>query len=208
MTTVNPPVPELVVDPALLEAWRSCGAPEPRGLAGAVVADHASVVVVLPSTAAGRDWPRLCAEELGRVLGARAAEVVLVPDVGLAGMVRDWAYQAAQGSGRGVHVMVRIGDGGTDGPADEPVTDQKREAGSSDAPVVRILVRALDSSARELASRLASPTEPALAALRTLLGGARVDVIDVEGNVAVDPIEVNPSGLSPHAHGNMSVVTP
>lgn len=174
MTTANVPVPELVVDPALLVAWRHCGAPEPRGLAGAVVSDHAAVVAVLPSAATSRDWPRLCAEELGRALGARTAEVALVPDVGLTGMIRDWAYQAAQGSGRGVHVIVEIADSASNGP----------DTGEGIGPAIRLLVRAPDSSARELASRLASPTEPALTALRTLLGGTQVDVIDVEGDAA------------------------
>jgi hypothetical protein len=181
MTTANVPAPVLVVEPTLLAAWRHCGAPEPRGLAGAVVAGHAAVVAVLPSTTTNQDWPRLCAEELGRALGTRTAEVVLVPDADLPGMIRDWAYQAAQGSGRGVHVTVEIVDGAPDGPSVGRGTDH--EAGT----VVRLLVRAPDSSARELASRLASPTEPALAAVRTLLGGTRVDVIDVEGDTAGTP---------------------
>jgi hypothetical protein len=68
--------------------------------------------------------------------------------------------QAAQGAGRGVRVRLA---GGEPRPG-EPV---------------RVLVEAIDSSARELALRLASPYEPALPALEALLATS-VTVEDAE----------------------------
>jgi hypothetical protein len=134
-----------------------------------VAGDRAAVVAVVDPAAIGRDWSGPCTPLLGRAVGARVTDLVLVPEAGLSQLIRDWAYQAAQGSGRGVRIRVEIEDG-----VDAPGT-------------VRLLVQAPDSSARELAARLASPTEPALAALRALLGGYRVEVIDVEGDAAGPP---------------------
>jgi hypothetical protein len=85
----------------------------------------------------------------GSVLDAGPVEVAALhaasADAGLEDLLRQWVNQAAQGSGRGVRVRV-----------------------AGDTPV-RVLVEAIDSSARELALRLASPWEPALPALRALL---------------------------------------
>jgi hypothetical protein len=94
---------------------------------------------------------------LADALGVRSVEIIVITTTTLPELVRDWIYQAGQGSGRGVHVTVRTG-----------------------STTVRVLVRARDSSARELAFRLASLQEPALPALRALLGGREVSVEDEE----------------------------
>lgn len=162
--TVNS-IAGLVVDPVLQEAWqeRVPGA-ELIGIAGATASAQGSVVVV---SATPVDGAALTAatRRLAEVLGVRAVEVVVAGGSTLADLVRDWTYQAGQGSGRGVHVRVRTDGGDEDGDGSGPV---------------RVLVRAIDSSARELALRLASPQEPALPALRALLGGRQVTVEDEE----------------------------
>lgn len=151
------PLP-LVVDPALVPAWEGLGLADARlqGLAVAVVAGRGACVVV---TDRG-----LTDAEIG-ALGGRVADLVEVPAMEVAALagdrtedlLRQWVNQAAQGSGRGVGVRVEAsGDG------------------------VRILVRAIDSSARELELRLSSPHEPALAALRAACGGLNITVRDAE----------------------------
>jgi hypothetical protein len=158
--TVNS-IAGLVVDPALQRTWQECvpGA-ELIGIAGATASTQGSVVVVSVTPV---DDAALAAatRRLAEVLGVRAVEVVVASGSTLVDLVRDWTYQAGQGSGRGVHVKVRTDDGDGSGP-------------------VRVLVKAIDSSARELAFRLASPQEPALPALRALLGGREVTVEDEE----------------------------
>jgi hypothetical protein len=150
-----------VRDPALHRAWSAAVAGAPvTGIAGAAAGSHGSVVVVSPAPvddAAVAD----AAPELAAALGVRSVEVVVVSSTTLPDLIRDWIHQAAQGSGRGVHLTVRAG-------------------GDGDTAPVRVLVRAIDSSARELAFRLASPQEPALAALRALLGGREISVEDEE----------------------------
>jgi hypothetical protein len=164
MSTTAQPITGLVTEPALLDAWQA-SVPGARlaGIAGAVAGNHGTVVVVsltpVDDAAVAAATPGLAA-----VLGVRTVEVVLPAGQGLAELVRDWTYQAAQGSGRGVHVKVR-GDAGSE---------------LGDTGPVRVLVRAIDSSAREVAFRLASPQESALPALRALLGGREVTVRDEE----------------------------
>lgn len=178
MTSAAAPVRGLVVERNLLAAWRSVGAPEPLGLAGAIVGDRGAVVAVLPQMPRG-EWSGIAAPALASALGTRSVEVVLVPGARLSELVREWVYQAGQGSGRGVHLRVELDE-------DRP--------GSDDQPAVWLLVRAIDSSARELALRLASPTEPALPALRAVLGGRRVEVIDAEdARTATDRVDRSPS---------------
>jgi hypothetical protein len=105
--------------------------------------------------------------ELAAVAGAAASwlgvggpvEVAGLHATGLEELLRQWVNQAAQGAGRGVRVRLA--------PDDPP------------GGPVRVLVEAIDSSARELAQRLASPWEPALPALSALLATA-VTVEDAE----------------------------
>lgn len=150
----------LVVAPELAAqvsaAWPGEG-PLVRGLAAAEAGGRGACAVVT-------DRP-LAEAEIAAVAGAAAA-VLGVPvevaalhapsaDPDPADLLRQWVNQAAQGSGRGVRVRLAGG---------EPL---------------RVLVEAIDSSARELAQRLASPWEPALPALRALLG-TEVTVEDAE----------------------------
>jgi hypothetical protein len=157
-------IADLVIDPALQQAWLAAvpGA-ELVGIAGAGASTQGCVVVV-SATPVDDAALAAAAPGLAAVLGVRAVEVVVATGARLADLVRDWTYQAAQGSGRGVHVRVSTGDA---------------DGGTGSGPV-RVLARALDSSARELAFRLASPQEPALPALRALLGGREVTVEDEE----------------------------
>jgi hypothetical protein len=131
------------------------------GLAGEISEDstRAAVVVVTDSPlaeAAGRYFQG----QLDDVLET-TTELVTLSDstCDLSKLIRQWINQAAQGAGRGVHLDVDIPPGM--------------------API-QVAVRAIDSSARELAMRLASPNEPALAALESLLGGRPVIVLDAE----------------------------
>jgi hypothetical protein len=164
--TVNSPA-GLTVDPALQQAWLTC-VPDGElvGIAGATASTQGAVVVV-SATPVGDTALAAATRRLAEVLGVRSVELVVASGSTLAGLVRDWAYQAGQGSGRGVHVKVRSDDDDGDG------------GGEGSGPI-RVLVRAIDSSARELALRLASPVEPALPALRALLGGREVTVEDEE----------------------------
>jgi hypothetical protein len=159
----------LLVDHALRSAWRSAGGGEVLGIAGAIAGDLGAVVIVTGGPVADR-VVAAATPELGAVLGVRAVEVVLASGRSLAELVRDWVYQAAQGSGRGVQVRTLVG------------SDQADSDDDGTGPI-RVLVRAVDSSARELALRLASQQEPALPALRTLLGGRDVTVSDQESLV-------------------------
>ena len=159
MAATAEPITGLVTDPELLAAWRTA-IPDGQvlGIAGAT-APGLGAVVVVPLTPVDDAAVAAAVARLAEVLGVRVVELVVATGSTLAELVRDWTYQAAQGSGRGVHVKV---------------------SGDPQAGPVRVLVRAIDSSARELMFRLASPTEPALPALRALLGGREVTVEDEE----------------------------
>lgn len=163
----------LVVDPALRPAWDRTAPAGARllGLAAAVTAGRRAAVVVADRPLTEAEGAELAAGMAADADGAEAGlrvelAVLAVPGLTagpadlehLADLVRQWVNQAAQGSGRGVSVQVDAAPG--DGP-------------------VRVLVRSIDSSARELAFRLASTYEPALPALRELLGRP-VTVHDVE----------------------------
>jgi hypothetical protein len=153
----------LVIDPLLLAAWEGMRLRDIQllGLAAELSEDsnRAAAVVVtdrpLADAAAG-----YLAVSIGDVLEA-PTELITLDDAdgNLARLLRQWINQAAQGTGRGVHLSVDIP------PQPRPI---------------QVNVRAVDSSARELAMRLASPNEPALAALETLLGGRPVIVLDVD----------------------------
>jgi len=155
----------LVVAPELAAAvsagWPAEG-PLVRGLAAAAAGGRGACVVVTDRPLSEAEVAAV-AGAAGTVLGVGPVEVAALhapsadPDPG--DLLRQWVNQAAQGSGRGV--QVRLAE-----PAD------------AGAPL-RVLVEAIDSSARELAQRLASPWEPALPALRSLLD-AEVTVEDAE----------------------------
>lgn len=153
----------LVIDPLLVSAWESLRLRDVRllGLAAEVSEDAtraAAVVVTSPllTDAAGY----YLQGQLDEVLRA-ATELVVLGDVAgdLPRLIRQWIDQAAHGAGRGVQLHIDVPSGS--------------------API-QIGVRAVDSSARELAMRLASPNEPALPALESLLGGRTVIVLDVD----------------------------
>lgn len=167
------PLDGLVTDPSLHKAWQ-VAAPGSQllGIAGATAAGQGAVVVV-SATPVDDAIRQAAVPGLAAVLGVRSVEVVVAPGSSLSELVRDWTYQAGQGSGRGVHVKVVTpeGQGDTAGPD---------TAGPDTTGPIRVLVRAIDSSARELALRLASPHDPALPALRALLGGRAVTVEDAE----------------------------
>jgi hypothetical protein len=163
--TVPDPLPPLVVDPLLATAWQHAVGPGvscPVGLAGAVVRDRGAVAAVVVGPLSD-DHLAAAQSALATALGVDSVEITVLPASTAPAMLRAWLYQAAGGSGRGVRV---------DLPTPFP---------QAPAPV-RIGVRAIDSSARELEFRLRSRHEPALPALRALLGGREVTVVDVEGS--------------------------
>ena len=153
----------LVIDPLLFSAWESLRLKDVRllGLAGEINEDSTRAAVVLVTD-------RPLAEAAGRYLQGQLEDVLETPaelvtlndDTGdLTRLLRQWVNQAAQGTGRGVELKINVPQGG------DPI---------------QVTVHAIDSSARELALRLASPNEPALAALESLLGGRPVLVLDVD----------------------------
>ena len=146
--------PELAA--AVSAAWPGEG-PLVRGLAAAEAGGRGACVVVTARPLSEGEIAAV-AGAAGSVLGVPAEVAALhapTADPEPAELLRQWVNQAAQGSGRGVRVRLAPG---------EPL---------------RVLVEAIDSSARELAQRLASPWEPALPALRALLG-TEVTVEDAE----------------------------
>ena len=153
----------LVIDPLLLSAWETLRLRDVRllGLAGEISEDSTRAAVVLVTDrpladAAGRYFQG----QLDDVLETSTELVALSDAAGnLPKLIRQWVNQAAQGAGRGVQLEVEIPPG--------------------TAPI-KVVIRAIDSSARELSMRLASPNEPALAALESLLGGRPVVVLEVD----------------------------
>jgi hypothetical protein len=140
----------LTLDPDVGAAWAVTG-----GRGAAIVLDGS------PDSASADDRT----VDLAGALGVAEVEVVvlrlptpapddLTPEAALA-LLRQWVHQAAGGAGRGVALTV---------------------AGLPDGPLT-LTVTSWDSSARELCLRLASPLEPALPALRSLLG-TELTVID------------------------------
>jgi hypothetical protein len=159
----------LVVDPALAAAVSAAWpgpAPLGRGLGAAAAGGRGACVVVTdrPLTEAEATAVAVAAATALGVGGpVEVAALHAAAGTPLVDLVRQWVNQAAQGSGRGVRVRL-AGPPGAEPAPGEPV---------------RVLVEAIDSSARELALRLASPWEPALPALRALLA-AEVTVEDAE----------------------------
>jgi hypothetical protein len=153
----------LVIDPLLLTAWETLRLRDVQllGLAGEISEDSTRAAVVVVTD-------RPLAEAAGRYLQGQlddvletSTELVALNDTAgdLPKLIRQWVNQAAQGTGRGVQLDVEIPPG---------------------TAAIQVAVRAIDSSARELSMRLASPNEPALAALESLLGGRPVIVLDVD----------------------------
>jgi hypothetical protein len=153
----------LVIDPLLLPAWESLRLKDVRllGLAGESSEDSRRAAVVLVT-----DVP--LTEAASSYFEGQLADVLQVPtelvslndaSADLLKLLRQWINQAAQGAGRGVNLSIMVPDG---------------------PDAIHVSMHAIDSSARELAMRLASPNEPALAALETLLGGRPVLVLDVD----------------------------
>jgi hypothetical protein len=153
----------LVIDPLLFSAWESLRLKDVRllGLAGEINEDSTRAAVVLVTDRPLADAAgRYLQGQLEDVLETPAELVALNDDTGdLPRLLRQWINQAAQGTGRGVELKINVPQG---------------------ADPIQVTVHAIDSSARELALRLASPNEPALAALESLLGGRPVLVLDVD----------------------------
>jgi len=161
----GPPVPTgLRSDPDLARIWAEAGL-DPGALQGigagigAAAGERGCVVAV---TAGPVDADRLAAtgvaSRFAAALGLAGVEVLVVHGRSLRGMIRDWLYQAAQGSGRGVTVRLA-------------------ERGDGDG--LDVLVSSPDSSAREVALRLGSEggdQAPAARALARALGVPRIEV--------------------------------
>jgi hypothetical protein len=151
----------LVIDPLLLSAWESLRLRDVQllGLAGEVSEESGRAAVVIVTD-------RPLTDAAGRYLQGQLDDVLETPTelvalsdatADLPKLLSQWITQAAHGAGRSVQSRVDIP------PGTEPI---------------QVAVRALDSSARDLAMLLASPNEPALAALESLLGGRPVIVLD------------------------------
>jgi hypothetical protein len=158
------PVLAAAVSAAFLNRAGVATAPVVRGLAAAAAGGRGACVVVADRPLSDGEAAAV-ATATASVLGVGGpVEVARLHGSGatpLADLVRQWVNQAAQGAGRGVRVRL----------AGDPAPGEP----------VRVLVEAIDSSARELAMRLASPHEPALPALRALLA-TEVTVADAESS--------------------------
>jgi hypothetical protein len=155
----------LTIDPRLLPAWHAVfpDGPDPRGLACCAIETRTAVIVAVPDDPGSEELEHLRAE-LATALAVPSVELAVVPVDNLSSLIRAWLYQAAQGSGRGVRMHL----------------ENTEDDGTGLESGLRVLIRAIDSSARELSFRLASPHEPALGALRALLDGVSVEVLDAE----------------------------
>ncbi len=141
-----------VAEASTAAVWRALGHGEALGIGSATAGGSGAVVVLTASVPPDLDLHRAGAR-FADALGVARAEVAVVHGDTVACVVRQWLHQAAQGSGRGVSVRVE-----------------------EDGDVLRVLVDSVDSSAREVALRLSSPHEPALAALTALLPHRAVEV--------------------------------
>ena len=185
----------LTTSPELLPIWTSWAASHAPGAAihglNAASADGTATVIVAsspPIDPDADDTPSLRAA-LAEALGVRRVEVIAVPPGPLPQLVKSWLFQAAQGTGRGIAVRVEDSTGDSAGGSTRDSTgDSTRDsAGDStggkpnahDGPI-DVQIWAIDSSARELVWRLASPHESGLPALRVLLGGREITIRDVE----------------------------
>jgi hypothetical protein len=135
------------------------------GARAAVEGTSACVVVIAERPAGhGPDSDGVTAavrEAVARLLEPADVELIIASGGTLRAVVRDWLYQAAQGSGRGVSVRL------------------EEHAVSGARPVLTVFVDSPDSSAREVALRLAGPLgRLAREALAGALGFSAVDVRD------------------------------
>jgi hypothetical protein len=157
--------PELRRDPVLAQVWDELRGDGDRllGIGAASDGETGCVLVVtsepvdLDDAATAAVAGRMAAE-----LGLDQVRVITAEGPGLRTMLRDWLYQAAQGSGRGVRV----------------------EPAEAEAGVLELRVSAWDSSAREVELRLAGlggATAPEAQALAAVLGIREVRVREVDG---------------------------
>jgi hypothetical protein len=151
----------LVIDPLLLTAWESLRLRDIRllGLAGEVSEDSGRAAVVVVTD-------RPLADAAGRYLQGQLDDVLEAPTelvalsdaaANLPNLLSQWITQAALGAGQEVQSEVDVPPGS--GP-------------------IQVALRARGHSAQDLALHLASPSEPGLAALESLLGGRPVIVLD------------------------------
>lgn len=133
------------LDPGLAAACARAGLSR-AGLLGASAAvdEPAACVVVITDRPAGHgpDSDVVTAAvraAVERRLELSDVELIIASGGTLRAVVRDWLYQAAQGSGRGVSVRL----------------EERRVTGAR--PALFVLVDSEDSSAREVAMRLAGP---------------------------------------------------
>jgi hypothetical protein len=164
MESIHQPeaVLEFAADPDLVETWRRL-APELDllGAGQATKSGHTVALLVVsdPDLVSDQVLGRLAEGLAGRV-GVRTVELILLPAGPPERLLRQFTYQAAQGSGRAIGLRVLPPEG--------------------EDPDWRLEVWSIDSSARELAHRLASPNEPALEALARLLPDSSVRVVECE----------------------------
>jgi hypothetical protein len=127
------PLPELSRDPVLAQVWAEAGLGELLGIAAGSDGESGCAVAV---TAAAVDPDpallRAVADRMAAELGLAELRLLTVHGQSLRTVARDWLYQAAQGSGRGVSVRLDEQDGR-----------------------LTVLVSSWDSSAREVELRLA-----------------------------------------------------
>jgi hypothetical protein len=160
--------PELRRDPVLARVWvelRGDGV----GLLGIGAGSDGQTGCVLVVTAepvdpddAGAAAGRTVAGRMAAELGLDQVRVITAQGPGLRTVLRDWLYQAAQGSGRGVRI----------------------EPAEPEPGVLELRVSSWDSSAREVELRLAglgAAAAPEAQALAAVLGIREVRVREVDG---------------------------
>lgn|GEM_PF-4890025 len=157
--------PDWHLDPRLAAVCTEAGLPVAglRGICAAAGGGAGCVVAVseLPPPPGGSTDAALAAARtaLAGALGVAELELILATGPTVRAVVRDWLYQAAQGSGRGVSMRL------------------EERAGPGAAPVLEVLVDSPDSSAREVALRLGTPR--GRLAVEALAGVLQMSAVEV-----------------------------
>lgn len=157
--------PELRRDPVLAQVWAELRPEHADALLGIGAGSDGETGCVLLVTADPVDPDDAglapVAERLALELGLDRVRVITAEGPGLRTVLRDWLFQAAEGSGRGVRIV--------------PVAPEPG--------VLELQVSAWDSSAREVELRLAGlggPAAPEALALAAVVGAREVRVREVD----------------------------